>query len=113
MASGQQSNPLVSICIPCWGEYSKYLKEALESAKSQTYPNVEIIIASGKKTLPSARNEAIKKAKGVWVMPLDADDKLDPRYLEKTVGLNDIVTTFHRDWDGNIGDSYCEYFRRF
>ena len=35
--------PLVSIIIPCYND-GEYLLEALESALSQTYPSIEVII---------------------------------------------------------------------
>ncbi|SHI38730.1 glycosyltransferase [Lutispora thermophila] len=41
--------PLVSILIPAYNQ-TKYLKEALESAINQTYPNIEIIIGDDSTT---------------------------------------------------------------
>jgi glycerol-3-phosphate cytidylyltransferase len=91
-----RGNPLVSIVIPVWGDYKKYLPECLESIKAQTYKNYEIIIVENKTDLPSARNEGIKKAKGKYILLLDVDDLLDPRYLEKTIKKGgDIITTAH------------------
>jgi glycosyltransferase involved in cell wall biosynthesis len=48
--------------------------------------------------LPAARNIAIAASTGDLILPLDADDKIDSRYLEKTVpkmtdGVG-IVTTY-------------------
>jgi glycosyltransferase involved in cell wall biosynthesis len=37
--------PLVSIGIPTYNRAGSYLKQAIESARSQTYPNIEIIIS--------------------------------------------------------------------
>jgi glycosyltransferase involved in cell wall biosynthesis/SAM-dependent methyltransferase len=46
--------PLVSILIPAYNQ-TKYLKEALESAINQTYPNIEIIIGD------DSTNDEVKK----------------------------------------------------
>ena len=98
--------PSVSIVIPCYND-GKYLREAVSSALSQTYPHIEVIVVddystdphtqnilsqlvqegikviktqSGKKGLPAARNTGIAQASGVYILPLDADDKIDAAY---------------------------------
>ena len=106
----------VSIIIPCYND-GKYLPEAIASARAQTYPNIEIIIVDdhstdpktqrvlldvaaqglcvlqtppGKKGLPAARNAGIARATGKYILPLDADDKIEPTYVSKAVTvLND------------------------
>jgi len=87
--------PKVSIVIPVWGEYKKFLNNCLESVKRQTYKDYEVIVVENKTDLPSARNEGICRATGEYIMPLDVDDELRADYLEKTVGKGDIVTTAH------------------
>ncbi|MGE4312218.1 glycosyltransferase family 2 protein [Desulfovibrio sp.] len=103
----------VSIIIPCYND-GKYLPEAVASARAQSYPNIEIIIVNdystdpltnsllekfaaegitvinttpGKKGLSAARNTAIKASSGEYILPLDADDKVDPTYVEKAVAV--------------------------
>lgn len=103
--------PLVSIIIPCYND-GKYLPEAVASAQAQTYAACEIIIVNdhsddtdtveilnrlavsgvtvittpaGKKGQPIARNTAIASAHGVYILPLDADDRIAPTYVEKAV----------------------------
>lgn len=103
--------PLVSIIIPCYNQ-GKYLNEAVNSVLCSTYENIEIIIADDgsddeltknvmdnfkeeKTTLirqkhsgvSAARNYAIKKAKGKYILPLDADDKIDCTYIKKAVKI--------------------------
>lgn len=101
-------NPLVSIIVPCYKQ-AQYLSEALQSVLNQTYTNWECIIVNDGSSdnteeiaqnwlikdsrfkyiykenggLSSARNAGIKIAKGDWILPLDADDKIGSQYLEK------------------------------
>ena len=98
MVQGQHG--FVSVVIPVWGNYYRFLEECEESVRKQTYKDYEIIVVKDFFDLPTARNAGIAEALGEWILPLDADDKIDPQYLEKTIGLSDIVTTRHRDWDG-------------
>ena len=84
---------MVSIIIPVWGEYKKYLDECLESIKAQTYKDYEVIVIDDETDLAKARNKGIRKAKGDWIVILDVDNKLTPKYLEKTAYKGDIVAT--------------------
>lgn len=105
------SNHLISICIPTYnGE--KYLLEALESVKSQTYKNIEVIISDDQSTdttleickafksevdfpvfihshIPNGIganwNHSIEKANGDYIKILFQDDILDPTCIETMI----------------------------
>lgn len=110
--------PLISVVIPCYNQ-GYFLKEAVESVLSQTFQDFEIIVVNDGSTDPetnqilsafsapkttiihtqnqgpaAARNTAIQVAKGTYILPLDADDKIAPTYLEKAIEIlkknNDI-----------------------
>lgn len=110
-----ENDPLVSVVIPCFN-YGKYLPEALESILNQSWKRIEVIILDDgstdtetKKVLEkiqttnypipvkvirqsnqgvvAARNNAISKARGKYIVALDADDKLDSSYIEKCVWI--------------------------
>ncbi len=100
-------SPLVSVVVPCYNQEA-YLNEALQSVADQTYSAWECLIvddgspdqtaemAAGwvkrdprfrliKKVnggLSSARNIGIKEARGEYILPLDADDKISANYIE-------------------------------
>lgn len=119
------TNPMVSVVMPCYND-GRYIQESVASVKAQTYPNVELIIiddgsddsdtiatlnALAKETNvqvlhathvgPSAaRNAAIREARGKYILPLDADDTIDPTYIEKAVNILES----HKD----TGVAYCE-----
>src|SRR5882672_137082 len=95
----------VSVIIPCHNE-TRFLEETLASVRVQTYPSVETILVNdgsdnreavrtlqslGRSVsryieqphlgLPAARNTGIRAASGDYVVPLDADDLLEPAYI--------------------------------
>lgn len=100
------SGDLFSIIIPCFNQ-SEFLNECLESVIKQTYQNWECIIVNdgseddtelvsnkwvkksnkikyvyqNNRGLSSARNKGISIAQGVFILPLDADDKISDDYL--------------------------------
>lgn len=84
---------MVSVIIPVWGDYKKYLDECLDSVKAQTYKDYEIIVIDDEIDIAKARNKGIGQAQGDWIVILDVDNKLTPNYLEKTVYKGDIVAT--------------------
>jgi glycosyltransferase involved in cell wall biosynthesis len=102
---GSHDHPFVSIIIPTYN-YEEFLCEAIESALSQTYKNIEVIVVDDGSTdntqallkrypvkqvlqehqgLAAARNNGIQNSKGDFLLCLDGDDKIFPTYIEKTL----------------------------
>jgi glycosyltransferase involved in cell wall biosynthesis len=104
----------VAVVIPCY-QQAEYLAEAVESVVGQTFGDWEVVIVDDGSTdataavaegliaahpdrrirllrqanqgVAAARNNGIAASTGRYVLPLDADDVLQPPMLERTVGL--------------------------
>lgn len=98
--------PSVSVVVPC-RNYGRYLPESLDSALAQTLRPCQIIVVNDGSTdetaavaaryapkvvylethgagVCAARNIGLSRVTGEYVIFLDADDLLDPTYIEKT-----------------------------
>jgi glycosyltransferase involved in cell wall biosynthesis len=127
--------PRVSVIIPCYN-LGRYLDEAVESVLSQTYQDFEILIVDDGSTDPAthalladyrrpktrvmrtihaglaaARNLAIANTAGAYLCALDADDRLEPRYLEKVVPILDAEPSvaFASCWLRTFGEEDWEW----
>lgn len=98
-----------SVVITCYN-YGKYLRGCVRSVANQTFKDFELIIVNDGSTDDSlkvaqaciaefpdlritlvdqpnsgqpalARNAGIRRAKGEFILPIDADDQIDPGYL--------------------------------
>ena len=110
----------VSILIPCYN-YGRFLGEAIESALAQTHPALEVIVMddgssdntqsvaagySGRvryhhtpnQGLSATLNTALQLATGAYYVWLDADNRLSPGFVSKTVAamqsVNDPLLAF-------------------
>ena len=103
----QYMTPQISIIVPCYNQ-AQYLDECLQSVLDQTHQNWECIVVNdgspdntaeiAQQWLPkdqrfkyiyksngglsSARNAGIEQARGAFILPLDADDKIDIDYIK-------------------------------
>lgn len=103
--------PPISIVIPCYNQ-GKFLKDALDSLAKCDKSLFEIIIvndgsndeftneylASLKEQglhvifqknlgLGEARNTGIRNSKGLYILPLDADNKISPEYITESLAV--------------------------
>lgn len=102
--------PLVSVIVPLYNA-APYIGEALESIVTSTYRPIEVIVVDDGSTddslriaqafaaehaevkvfhqenagVSSARNHAFSESSGEWILPVDADDKISPTYIEHAV----------------------------
>lgn len=113
MSSHSTSFPLVTIVVISYNQ-GRYIQENLDSIKSQTYPNIELIVGDDASAdnsvevfdkwlsennyptihknhhtqntgLATMLNECIAKANGKYIKLIAADDYLHPEAIEKCV----------------------------
>ncbi len=101
------NHPEISIITPCFND-GRFLHLPLASVRAQSFGDYEHIVVNDGSTdsdtirilkeindprvrvidqentgLPGARNTGIRAAKGEYILPLDADDKIPPHALER------------------------------
>lgn len=117
--------PPVTVVIPCYN-YGRYVAEAVDSALAQTYPHLDVIVVDGgsdedtlavlrdlrrertrillrqgRHLVGDNRNFGISQTASRYVCCLDADDMLEPSYIEKAVfflercGYDIVSSQFH------------------
>lgn len=106
-----QESPLISVIIPTLNRYS-YLKDVLRDLERQTYKNFEVIVVDQsdefnitfypnrdlnlkywyqeEKALWRARNEAIKKCAGDYILLYDDDSRVEPDWIEQHIKTLDF-----------------------
>jgi glycogen(starch) synthase len=105
----RRTGPVVSAIVPYF-QLDEYVEETLASLAAQTYERVEVVLVNDGSLrkedalldeladrygvrlvtqpnagLGAARNFGISQASGRYVMPLDADDRLAPTFVERCV----------------------------
>ena len=102
--------PLVSIVVPIYN-MEKFLAETLRSIQQIQYPSLEIllmddgssdnspaiaaefaaadprfhVLSQPNQGASAARNNAIRQARGVYILPIDADNLVEPTYVAHAV----------------------------
>lgn len=104
-------SPEVSIIVPAYNTEA-YIKEAIDSALSQTLTNIEVIVVDDASTdrtveliqqftdprlqllqnsknlgVSASRNRALQHARGKWIAVLDSDDWYAPNRLEELLKI--------------------------
>lgn len=118
-------DPLVTVVIPVYN-YGLRLEAMFQSVFNQTFKQLEIIVVDDGSTdnyvraklsalaqagciklitqtnsgPSAARNRGIKESLGEYILPLDADDEINPDYLEKCVAALKA--------DSRLSPVYCD-----
>lgn len=130
--------PTVSVIVPCYN-LGRYLPEAIDSVLAQSYTDFQILIVDDGSTdaetrrvladyakgelpnlqvvtshnrgLPGAKNLGLAHTSGRYVCMFDADDRLVPEFLEKSVAVleRDSRIAFVSHWLRTFGDDESDW----
>lgn len=117
--------PIISIVIPVY-KVGKYIENSMKSVCYQTFTDFEVVLVDNntpddsidiaervlkdnnidykvvKQTiqgLPAARNMGIREARGEWIISIDPDDTVSPRFLAnlyECATINNLDTVFSK-----------------
>ena len=120
-------NPLVSVIVPVYNA-APFIEETLDSILASTYRPIEVVmiddgsqddslsiaqhyclnhpecsvLSQPNRGVSAARNAAIQAAKGRYILPVDADDKISTTFIEQAVEVlnqrDDIRMVGCRAW---------------
>lgn len=79
------SKDMVSVVIPCWGEYRKFLGDSLGSVYMQSYFPIETCVVSDKSNVVDAMTAGFERTFGDYIIFLGADDMLMYDYVSECV----------------------------
>mgnify|MGYP003145496700 CR=1 FL=1 len=101
----------VTVIIP-YDKSRGYLQEAIDSVKSQTYTDIELIVEQGYCVWPVSANKAIQKSSGDLIKILAEDDLLTPQSVEHAVGYfsSNAVDFIHSNAINFFEDGREEYW---
>lgn len=114
----------VSVIIPCFN-HGKHIEETIQSVLPSTNADLEIIVVNDGSSdsltdkllktkewpktriyhalnqgVSTSRNYGIRKSSGKYILPLDADDKIDRTYIEKAINIfentSDVLLVYSR-----------------
>jgi glycosyltransferase involved in cell wall biosynthesis len=127
--------PRVSVIVPCFN-LGHFLGEALDSVFAQTWRDFEIVVVDDGSTdpatcrlldslqrpntrvirsenrgLPAARNLGVRNSRGQYLCSLDADDRMEPTWIERGVEVldSDATIAFVSHWLDTFGDEQWQW----
>lgn len=131
--------PKVSVVVPTYNS-AKYLNEAIDSALTQTFKPIEVIVVDDGSTDDTkniikrygsdivycyqqnagsgkARNTGIKLASGEWIAFLDSDDFWDHEYLyqmTQTIKKHPNASLIYcgKNWVNSVGKKYVSGYEQ-
>lgn len=130
------TSPRVSVVVSCFN-LGRYLDEAVDSILAQSFtdfeilivddastdretceilsqyrkPRTRVIISAENRGLPATKNLGLANTSGEYVCMLDADDRLEPTMLERSVATLDAdpACAFVSHWVRRFGDESWDW----
>src|SRR5574342_931428 len=91
--------PNATVVIPVAPYHEAVAERSIASVRAQTVPTTLVVVHDTERRGPGwARNQGLAEVQTPYVVFLDADDWLEPQFVERTLRVRKVARYVFTDW---------------